>query len=183
MKIISGVYSGRPLYSPDGMDVRPTLAKTRESVFNITRSINDGSVWVDCFAGTGAMGFVALSNGAQKVYFIENKYGDCIRKNADRLKVDRQQYGIIEADFRAAIGELAKKKIRADIVFADPPYNLGLIKIFLKILRNSDILNENALVIVELHRDEMKEAEFAAGGWTIVKEKKYGETYLIFLKI
>src|SRR5436190_17500795 len=75
MRVIAGKYRSRPLRSLRGMDIRPTSDRLRETLFNVLTAGNPealvGSVWVDLFAGTGAVGIEALSRGAAKVYFVE----------------------------------------------------------------------------------------------------------------
>jgi 16S rRNA (guanine966-N2)-methyltransferase len=76
MRVIAGKYRSRPLRSLHGMDVRPTSDRLRGTLFNILSSGNpsalEGTVLLDLFAGTGAVGIEALSRGAKQVYFVES---------------------------------------------------------------------------------------------------------------
>ena len=76
MRVIAGKYRSRPLRALRGMDVRPTSDRLRETLFNVLTSGNpaalEGSVWLDLFAGTGAVGIEALSRGARQVCFVES---------------------------------------------------------------------------------------------------------------
>ena len=76
MRVIAGKYRSRPLRSLRGMDIRPTSDRLRETLFNVLTAGNpealSGSIWVDLFAGTGAVGIEALSRGAAQVYFVES---------------------------------------------------------------------------------------------------------------
>src|SRR5579863_4662092 len=76
VRVIAGKYRSRPLSSQRGMDIRPTSDRLRETLFNILTAGNsaalEGSVWLDLFAGTGAIGIEALSRGARQVYFVES---------------------------------------------------------------------------------------------------------------
>jgi len=141
----------------------------------------EGTVCVDFFSGTGALGFEALSNGAAKAILIDKKYKDIILQNAYNLKIPKENFSIIQADYGNAINILKRKAIKADIIFADPPYNRGYIKNFLKLLRINDILN-TSLIIIELHRNERKNCNEVLLEWNILKEKEYGETTVLFLK-
>jgi 16S rRNA (guanine(966)-N(2))-methyltransferase RsmD len=183
MKIISGKFSGIPLKAPKGKNTRPTSAKTRESVFNIIRTALPGAVCVDCYAGTGAMGFEALSNEADKAYFIDVETAKIIKENAEKLKLAPLKYEILSSDFRPAFNLLAKKGIKADIVFSDPPYNRGIAEMFLKILKISGILKAESITVLEIHRDEYKEIAGTLEEWQVFKEKEYGETRMLFLKL
>src|SRR5580700_9963626 len=75
MRVIAGKYRGRPLRSLRGNDIRPTSDRLRETMFNVLTAGNPealaGTVWLDLFAGTGAVGIEALSRGARQVYFVE----------------------------------------------------------------------------------------------------------------
>src|SRR5512141_2388922 len=76
MRVIAGQYRSRPLRSLRGMDIRPTSDRLRETLFNVLTAGNPealaGSIWLDLFAGTGAVGIEALSRGAKEVYFVES---------------------------------------------------------------------------------------------------------------
>src|SRR5580704_1415995 len=76
MRVIAGKYRSRPLHSLRGMDIRPTSDRLRETLFNVLTAGDplalEGTVWIDMFAGTGAVGIEALSRGAKQVYFVES---------------------------------------------------------------------------------------------------------------
>jgi len=180
MKITSGVYSGIPITVPGGRSVRPTLSKTRQSLFNMLRGKIEGLKCVDFFGGSGALGFEAMSNGAESAVFVENKYGSMIYKNAAKLKISRERFSVIKADFRKGLAALEKKGYKAGIIFADPPYNRGFAEIFLKLLEKSDILVRNGYVVIEVHRDEA--SALKPEKLRVLKEKKYGETVVLLLE-
>ena len=93
MRVIAGKYRSRPLRSLRGMDIRPTSDRLRETLFNVLTAGNpaalEGSVWLDLFAGTGAVGIEALSRGAKEVYFVESSAAaaDVIRDNLKSLGI------------------------------------------------------------------------------------------------
>src|SRR5215467_10896188 len=93
MRVIAGRYRSRPLRSLPGLDLRPTSDRLRETLFNVLTAGNpaalEGTVWVDLFAGTGAVGIEALSRGARLVYLVEasNKTAELIHKNFQSLKI------------------------------------------------------------------------------------------------
>jgi 16S rRNA (guanine(966)-N(2))-methyltransferase RsmD len=182
MIITSGIYRGIPLSAPKSMKTRPTLGKTRQAIFNMIRPYLDGAVVMDFFSGTGAMGFEALSNGAAKAYLIDSDTAPVIRKNAEKLKVNSASYAIMAMDFRKAAQAAAGKGIKAAIIFADPPYNNGFIKMLLQMIKISDILNKDGLVVLELHGDERETLKEEMKLWNILKDKQYGDTYVVCLK-
>src|SRR6202162_1748439 len=93
MRVIAGKYRGRPLRSLRGMDIRPTSDRLRETLFNVLTAGNPealaGSVWLDLYAGTGAVGIEALSRGAKQVYFVESSAAAAkvIEQNLESLQV------------------------------------------------------------------------------------------------
>ncbi|MCE5300413.1 MAG: RsmD family RNA methyltransferase [Spirochaetia bacterium] len=183
MKITSGIYRGIILNSPKDKVVRPTLAKTRQAVFNMLRPFINGAVVADFFAGTGAYGFEALSNGAAKAVFVDASNGELIRQNASKLKLPSGRWEHIKMDFRQASGKL--KGLKAGILIADPPYNRGFINTVLKLARINDILDRDGIAVMEMHRDERKDPALAAElvYWNVLKWKNYGETVVLALDI
>lgn len=118
MRVIGGEYRSRRLQSMPGMDVRPTPDKVRESLFNILSPEIEGSVFVDAYAGTGAVGIEALSRGARHAIFIEkDKHAaSLIRANLASLGAESKAR-VIHGGAAIYLGS-----IEADIVFIDPPY-------------------------------------------------------------
>ncbi|MBB3980771.1 16S rRNA (guanine966-N2)-methyltransferase [Sphingobium fontiphilum] len=123
MRIISGQWRGRPLVAPKGDATRPTADRTRETLFSMLTSrlgSFEGLAVADFFAGSGAMGFEALSRGAASCLFVEQDRAavDAIRANGDKLGVrpDIRQTSVM------ALGPTATP---LDLILMDPPYNSG----------------------------------------------------------
>jgi 16S rRNA (guanine966-N2)-methyltransferase len=118
MRIIGGEFRSRRLQSLPGTDVRPTSDKMRETLFNILGTSIDGVVFLDAFAGTGAVGIEALSRGARHAVFIE--------KDRNAANLIKTNIAALEIGARARViqgsAALYLEKIDADIVFIDPPY-------------------------------------------------------------
>lgn len=118
MRVIAGQFRSRRLKSVPGLDTRPTPDRLRESLFSILAPRIEGCVFVDAYAGTGAVGIEALSRGAERVVFIE--------KNREAIAVLREN--LVSLGVTAAANVIAAKAARAvgqypgDIVFLDPPY-------------------------------------------------------------
>lgn len=120
MFIIAGKYRGQKLTSPKGSQTRPTASRLREALFNICQHKIEGASFLDLFAGSGAMGFEALSRGAKSSTFIDihKESTLCIKSNVERLNVQNQtQVHQVEA-----IAWLKKQNQTFDIIYADPPY-------------------------------------------------------------
>lgn len=129
MRVIAGKYRSRPLHSLRGMDIRPTSDRLRETLFNVLTAGNpsalEGSVWLDLFAGTGAVGIEALSRGARQVYFVESSKSaaEAIRRNLQSLRIT-QGFEILRQELPRAFWRIKQEKVAADMVFIDPPYRM-----------------------------------------------------------
>ena len=112
-----------------GLDIRPTADRLRETLFNVLTAGNpqalEGAVWVDLFAGTGAVGIEALSRGVARVCFVEQsrRAAQVIRENLASLKITGGTE-ILQQDVSHAIPQLARQGLRANFVFLDPPYRV-----------------------------------------------------------
>ncbi len=127
MRVIAGKYRSRPLRSPRGLDIRPTSDRLRETLFNVLTAGNptalEGTVWIDLFAGTGAVGIEALSRGAKDVYFVDTLAAAtaAIRRNLAALGIEAG-YTIFNEEMKRAFWRMERAHVAADIVFLDPPY-------------------------------------------------------------
>lgn len=147
LHIIGGSLRGRALKSPRSQ-TRPTLAITRKAVFDILRPHIDGASFLDLFAGSGAMGLEALSQGASHATFIDSSKESirCIRENIQTLQLE-DSTAVFQADVQTALKKLKKP---FDIVYIDPPYaDAALLTPILKTLDQSSILTDSAIVLVE----------------------------------
>src|ERR1700682_5117668 len=119
MRVIAGKYRSRPLRSLRGVDLRPTSDRLRETLFNVLTAGNpaalEGTVWLDLFAGTGAVGIEALSRGAKQVYFVDSSKAaaELIRENLHSLGVEGG-FRIIEHDVGRAVRGVAEEEVAAD---------------------------------------------------------------------
>ncbi|HET6376903.1 MAG TPA: 16S rRNA (guanine(966)-N(2))-methyltransferase RsmD [Methylocella sp.] len=154
MRIVGGRLKGRLLKGPPSDAIRPTSDRLRETVFNIlAHAYGDPAAHaqvIDVFAGTGAMGFEALSRGAQSAVFVDNSAKACalLRANADALGL-RSVIRILQRDARR-IGT-PPDSARFTLAFLDPPYGKELVTPALTALRDGNWLDENALLVIEEH--------------------------------
>ncbi len=151
MRVIAGKYRSRILVAPPGWDTRPTSDRLRETLFNILGPRIAQAVFVDLFAGTGAVGIEALSRGAAQVYFAETAKPalTALRKNLHALIIE-QGCAVETRGALPLLRVLEKQRTRADIVFLDPPYaDAEAYKIVLRALATSSILHPESVVIVE----------------------------------
>ena len=122
MRVIAGEFRSRKLKSLEGMETRPTPDRLRESLFSILLAKIDGAVFIDAFAGTGAVGIEALSRGAQQVLFLENNPAAVrvIDDNLHSLGIGNRGK-VIKG---RVLSSLRKHGEGASIVFLDPPYDI-----------------------------------------------------------
>ena len=181
MRIIAGTFRSRQLKSLKGLALRPTSDKLRETLFNILGPRVDGSRFLDLFAGTGAIGIEALSRGAASAIFVENHSATVrlIRENLASLEI-ASEAGVIAAPVATAIARLEKDPAGAfDFIFLDPPYaNEQEYEITLRILENSCLLKESAIVIAE-HRKSFEMPE-SLGRLRRVRVLRQGDAALTF---
>ncbi len=151
MRVIAGKYKSRQLVAPPGIQTRPTSDRLRETLFNVVAAGIQGSVWLDLFAGSGAIGIEALSRGACSVYFVESAAAAArtIRKNLHTLRVD-EGAEVLERDVATGLRILDSQAVTCDFVFLDPPYRkMGDYEQVLGFLSQSRLLNAGSLVIAE----------------------------------
>jgi 16S rRNA (guanine(966)-N(2))-methyltransferase RsmD len=129
MRVIAGKYRSRRLQSLPGMDLRPTADRLRETLFDVLTAGDpcalEGTVWIDLYAGTGAVGIEALSRGASIVYFAElsSRATTLINKNLEALKIEAGA-SVLKQDAVRALRDLDARGIHADFIFLDPPYRM-----------------------------------------------------------
>jgi 16S rRNA (guanine966-N2)-methyltransferase len=153
MRVISGKFRGRILKGPEGLEMRPTGDRLKESLFNILGPGIDGATMLDVFGGTGAIGIEAISRGASEVVFIESSDTSVrlIRKNLKICGIGNG-YRIIEQDVFAALRALARQGYKANVVFFDPPYDFKPYADLLGIVFQRGLLLQPARVMIEHHR-------------------------------
>lgn len=179
MRIISGSARGRVLKSPKGMLTRPTLDRTRESLFNILESSGGlrGAAVLDIFAGTGALGLEALSRGAASAVFIDHYTQQLIRQNA-ALCGFADCVEVLRLNSAKALARLQGRKF--DYIFADPPYNKNLVNDTIALIGEYDLLAPGGLILMEYSWNEgITESPL----YEVIREKSYGkDTRIAFIR-
>lgn len=183
MRIISGKARGTKLFTLDGLNTRPTLDRVKEPLFNILNFKLEDSVVLDLFAGSGALGLEAISRGAKQAIFSENnrEAKKIIEKNIDKTKFTDSVL-LINNDYKNALSIVSEKNIKCDVVFIDPPYKTDLIKNALEEILKKDILNEDAIIVLETDEPERIEQDIANLDFEIIDNRKYGRVSLFFLR-
>ncbi len=155
MRVIGGQYRRRTLRSLPGLEIRPTADRLRETLFNVLCAGDPAalveSVWLDLYAGTGAVGIEALSRGARMVYFVESSKAaaELIAGNLKSLGI-AHGFQIVKVEAGKALKQLEATGNVADYVFLDPPYSMqDEYTKTLAALAESKLLRERSLVIAE----------------------------------
>jgi 16S rRNA (guanine966-N2)-methyltransferase len=185
MRVIAGQFRSRPLAAPKGQDTRPTSDRLRETLFNVLAPRITGSVVLDLYAGSGAVGIEAISRGAQEVIFVENADSAlrAIRANLASLHI-HGNYAIEARSTTAALKRLASADRKPNIVFLDPPYaDLSEYESTLNLLGNEclPLLAPGAVVIAE----HLKKLDLAAsyGELNRYRTLKQGDSFLSFYSL
>jgi 16S rRNA (guanine966-N2)-methyltransferase len=185
MRVVAGTFRSRPLRPLRGLDIRPTSDRLRETLFNVLTAGNpqalEGSVWVDLFAGTGAVGIEAISRGAAMVYFVDSSKtaAEQIRQNLQSLDITKD-FQIMQQESAPAIAQIQRLQIRPDYIFLDPPYSLR--EVYPRTLETlgSSGLSERALVVAE-HETKFDPGD-KFGGLQRIRKLLQGDAGLSFYR-
>lgn len=165
MNITAGKFKGQKVIAPETDLVRPTLSKVRMAVFNVLQSYVDfeGATFLDMYGGSGVMGLEAFSRGFKEVTVIEKdrRIAQIIKKNYKMLGVKLDLYNMDTLKF--------KTDKSFDVVYIDPPYYAGVYE------RTLEIVPDFHICVVEHPEDVEIE------GFSLLKQKKYGDKLLTFL--
>ena len=179
VRIIGGKWRGRKLRFPDSVGLRPTLGRVRGSLFNWLAAKIHGASCLDLFAGSGALGFEALSRGAAEVVLVERS-----RRVADALT---HNAALLDANARVirgpAIGFLGKATGAWDLIFLDPPFKFDELDAVLDLVVSRQLLAAGGLVYFERKKKQRSadaEARIPAdppssSGWRILKQSHAGD--------
>ena len=163
------------------METRPTTDRIKETLFNMLQPEIPDCRFLDLFSGSGAIGIEALSRGAAFAVFVEKnpKACACIRENLSFTKL-AENGKLLNMDVLQALRSLEGKGA-FDIIFMDPPYNQELERQVLEYLRDSTVVDENTLIIVEadLHTDF---AYLESLGYRQLRSKEYKTNKHVFLE-
>jgi 16S rRNA (guanine966-N2)-methyltransferase len=186
MRIVAGSLKGRAITTPEGQNTRPTSDRARQAIFNVLEHASwaeplDGARVIDLYAGSGALGYEAISRGAAFALFveIEDEARGAIRENADawglmgRTRVHRRS----ATDLGVRPGSDGEA---FDIAFLDPPYRKGFGEQTLARLLEGNWLKPGATVVFERGSDE---PEIETPGYERLDARDYGAARVLFLKV
>ncbi len=177
MRIISGMRKGLKLKSPDGMNTRPTTDRVKESVFNLLQFCLPCDSVLDLFAGSGALGIEALSRHSSHAVFVDqNKQSIALIQ--DNLSAARFQENatVICQD---ALSYLKDCPHSFDLIFLDPPYNMGLLLPVLQEIAKNNLLREDGIIVIE---SEENGESVEGSPFSVRRIARYGKTVITLLQ-
>ena len=176
MRISGGELRSRILRTPPGDEVRPTPARAKEALFSIVGERIVNARVLDLYAGTGAVGFEALSRGAAHATFVELRAptAAAIRRSAEQLGLEKRTTVVCSPAEKAAQRLIG----RFDFVYADPPYALPPPHLTFGTLRQRGAIDAETILVYEPRHDG---PAFASPGFSTAREARYGEATLQFL--
>jgi 16S rRNA (guanine966-N2)-methyltransferase len=181
MRISGGAWCGRKLKAPSGDAVRPTQDRVREAIFSMLMAVTPDSTFLDLYAGSGAVGFEALSRGARAATWVEkeNRHVSVLKENLALLGTDKGEVVCSEV-MRWVKGPGRGRAF--DVIYADPPYDQAREQGFselMKVLAEQQVIAKRGFFIAEM--GERQEAE-AVPGWTILRDRTYGHTRVVLYR-
>ncbi|MCL4112287.1 UNVERIFIED_CONTAM: hypothetical protein GTU68_022781, partial [Idotea baltica] len=180
LRIIGGEWRSRKLPFLDAPGLRPTPDRIRETLFNWLQGKVHGSSCLDMFAGSGALGFEALSRGAKDVIFVE-KNGACALQLKDNLALLKSEATVLQSDALSFMNKIEKPNTAFDLIFLDPPYRQGLIEKSLNYLSNEQLINQHSLIYLEHESEE--NYNWDDFGLTVLKQAKAGQVSSFLLEV
>ena len=177
MRISFGKFKGYQVRCKSNSNIRPSLSRVRDVLFNTLGDISN-LIFIDLFAGTGIVGFEAVSLGCKLVIFVDKRkiLLKDIHHNLVNFKVNN--YKLINSNYIRAINILEMENIRPDIIFCDPPYKLKAI--YKNILLESENITDNgSVVVLEKSKDNTK---IESNIFELIKIKEISNTQLLFYR-
>jgi len=184
MRLTTGIYGGLHYSGKIPNNIRPTSDKTRQSIFNVLSNLVDfdDCICLDLCSGTGALGFEALSRGANHITLVDNSKKSCdiASEIAKLFKIPNDDYTIICRDALKFVRDYSDDSPKFDLIFCDPPYKVDVINPLLTLLSEKNILNEAAIITLEYAKD-MK--LLIPTAFRSISHKEFGETQVEFIEM
>ncbi len=173
LRIIGGEWRSRLIEFPDVEGMRPTPDRVRETVFNWLGQTLHGKTCLDLFAGSGALGFEALSRGAARVLMVESARDGVAALKLNAATLIAQNLQIQQGD---ALQYLRGKPEAFDVVFVDPPYKLALHAELLKLLPAA-LTPDGVVYLEDDHALVVNEP------WQIIKNSRAGKVHFALISL
>ncbi|MDR2051482.1 MAG: 16S rRNA (guanine(966)-N(2))-methyltransferase RsmD [Deltaproteobacteria bacterium] len=194
MRIIAGEHKGRTLKTTEGPGYRPAMGKVRGALFSMLEA--RGVFWPECrvldlFAGSGSLGFEALSRGAAEVCFVESNPAAAalIRENAIRLGLAPRRWSVLAEEARRVLTRAtpergaASGRLSYDLVFIDPPYGQRLLASSIRAVLGNGWLREGGILHAETESRSELDPELENPALEVLCERKYGQTRILLWRM
>lgn len=190
MRVIAGQAKGTKLTGFKGSQMRPTLDRVRESLFNILGQDFSGEHFLDWFGGSGAIGIEALSRGAERVVWVENSLQAqrLIYTNLEKCRFwngkgesKSVNWFLLKMDALQAVSIMEERAFQFDFVYIDPPFSGGLYEECLTTLSKSKLLKASSLAVVEHHHKNVIQELY--GKLQLTDRRRSGDTCLSFYRL
>ena len=175
VRIITGTKKGQKLITLEGDATRPTSERIKGAIFSSIQFDVENRRVLDLFAGSGQLGFEALSRGAESVTFVDSERDamEIVKKNARALDFfDKAKYSV--ADYRNYIRK-ASGRDKFDLVFIDPPYAMECCVDAAMRLADAELIIPGAIIVMESGTEEINENDPRLTGFEFVKSTNYGK--------
>lgn len=174
IRIVAGQWRGRVIKVVDHTELRPTPDRVRETLFNWLTGYTEGARCLDLFAGTGALGFEALSRGAKELVFVDHHVSQvkAIQNTARDFQAIDRCHIILDESIRW-LKQVQHNEKPFDIIFLDPPFSSMLIKESIRLLENSTLVQPTTLIYAESPKPLL--AENIPSHWQLLKQKTASE--------
>lgn len=178
MKIISGSLKGRIIKGYDIEGTRPTMDRVKESLFGMIQTYISDKVVLDLFAGTGNLGFEAISNGAKLCIFNDKnkKCTSLIKENINIFNIESKAV-VLNLDCKKALEYIKENNIKLDLVFLDPPYKDRSLNDVITYIHDNSLLNKNGIIVCEVDNLYLDVSYYE-----VIKERKYNDKYIIIYR-
>ena len=179
MKVISGLYKGRNIegFQIDG--TRPTMERVKESLFAMIQDYVKDGVVLDLFSGSGNLGIEALSEGASYAYLCDyNTIAyKTIEKNLKTIGIENAR--VLKMDYSKALSVLKEEDVVFDVIFLDPPYQTNYIEKSIQLIDEYNLIKKDKIIVCE--SDKLDRIVYS-NNYEVLKEKKYGDKFVVILK-
>lgn len=179
MRIISGSQKNKKILSPKGLSTRPTSSRLRETLFNVCQQEIEGALFLDLFAGSGAIGLEALSRGAESVTFLDQDKESirCIQRNIKEMEFESHAK-VLQGDAIVWLNRLSS----FDYIYVDPPYTeknreISYSSEVLKIIDERVMINPEGILFMEESHHWKPDVE-SLSRLELKKQRKVGRSLL-----
>ena len=188
MRISGGSLKGRKFVSQKAFlkqnekdELRPTSSKVREALFDILRNDIENASFLDLYAGTGTVGFEAISRGAANVCFIENNQVrfSMIDDSINKVGLDDKAH-VFREQALAFLKRASRTGISFEIIFADPPYSSEEMDQVVALIDENEVLKTGGCLVLE--HSSRRDLQYTAGHLRFVKNYRYGDTMLTLFR-